>query len=187
MVNRSVNFLTLFLFFQTISLKRKKEKKTKYKNERNLFYSRFGLRIDLDGQPHPRTVLTEQGISKERTETLFSVQPEETCRKEVVWTKGIEENGSFCAPSLQGIARWKNNNNIFNSTNEFCFSYLFKIPRRLKCSLEMRRRMPLPSYFLFHPSYFFSPFTFGHFWREGEGETEETMQFHLWDSGGSKW
>lgn len=114
------------------------------------------MRIDLDGQPHPRTVLTEQGISKERTETLFSVQPEETCRKEVVRTKGIEENGSFCAPSLQGIARWKSNNNIFNSTNEFCFSYLFKIPRRLKCSLEMRRRMPLPSYFLFHPSYFFS-------------------------------
>lgn len=77
----------------------------------------------------------------------------------------------------QGIARWKSNNNIFNSTNEFCFSYLFRIPRRLKCSLGC-----LLHYLFFHPRYFFSPSTFGH-QGVGEGETEETMQFHLWDSG----
>lgn len=82
---------------------------------------------------------------------------------------------------LQGIARWRSNNNIFNSTNEFCFSYLFKIPRRLKCSLGCLSSTIFFSILVI----FFSPSTFGHQRMGGrrEGETEETMQFHLWGSG----
>lgn len=89
------------------------------------------------------------------------------------WYERREQKKMVLCP-LQGIARWKSNNNIFNSTNEFCFSYLFRIPRRLKCSLGC-----LLHYLLFHPCYFFfSIHLFGH-QRVGEGETEETMQFHL--------
>lgn len=144
----------------------------KYKNEINLFYSRFGSRIDSDGKPHPRTVLTERGIAKERTATLSSVQPEETVSEESGTNEGNRRKWIVLLLP-QGIARWKSNNNIFNSTNEFCFSYLFRIPRRLKCSLGC-----LLHYLFFHPRYFFSPSTFGH-QGVGEGETEETMQFHL--------
>lgn len=161
-----MNFFTLFLSFPL--KKKRKEKRRKYKNEKNLFYSKFCSRIDLDDQPHPRTA--ERRIAKGRGRLCpLSSQRK---RKKMVRTKGIEENGPFC--SLQGIARWKSNNNIFNSTNEFCFSYLFRIPRRLKCSLGC-----LLHYLLFHPCYFFfSIHLFGH-QRVGEGETEETMQFHL--------
>lgn len=164
-------FFHIISFFSSLKKKKRKKKEIQERKKSLLFKVLFAHWFRW-----PTTSANSRTKDRKRKgKTLSSVQPEET--EENGTNEGNRRKWTVLCP-LQGIARWKSNNNIFNSTNEFCFSYLFRIPRRLKCSLGY-----LLHYLLFHPCYFFfSIHLFGH-QRVGEGETEETMQFHLWDSG----
>lgn len=55
-----------------------------------------------------------------------------------------KENVSLCA----SLACRTSGGSIFNSTNEFCFSYLFRIPWRLKSSLDDGNSRPLFPFFV---------------------------------------
>lgn len=134
-------FFHIIPFFSSLKKKKRKKKEIQERKKSLLFKVLFAHWFRW-----PTTSANSRTKDRKR-KTLSSVQPEET--EENGTNEGNRRKWTVLCP-LQGIARWKSNNNIFNSTNEFCFSYLFRIPRRLKCSLGC-----LLYYLLFHPCYFF--------------------------------